>query len=86
MTIPIKWHNEITRFLKVEIDIQENISLHEYFNVTLKTKNISNSQMDLYLEICDTSAEYFHEKVPMTENEIFDFKGKRYYLYLFFKH
>jgi hypothetical protein len=76
MSIPIKWHNEITRFLKLEIEIQENIELHEYFSVNLKAKNISNGSMDLILEISDSSLD-FMENNAVLDTEIFDYKGKR---------
>lgn len=76
MSIPIKWHNEITRFLKVEIEIQENITIHEYFIVYLKAKNISISTMDLYLEICNPNSDYFGSN-PQFDTEIIDYKGKK---------
>ena len=76
MSIPLKWHNEITRFLKIEIDIQEKITLHEYFTVILRAKNISNNPMDLFLEISDINS-YVENDMPKLDTEIFDFKGKR---------
>jgi len=41
MCIPMKWQNEVSRFLKVDIQVQEKIILHKYFTVNLKIKNIS---------------------------------------------
>lgn len=79
MSIPVKWHNEITRFLKIEIEIQEEVFLHEYFNVVLTAKNISNHAMDLVLEISDSSADFI--KSENLDTEIFDYKGKRYIYY-----
>jgi hypothetical protein len=76
MSIPVKWHNEITRFLKIEIEIQEEVSLHEYFHVLLKAKNISNNSMDLVLEISYSSADWLGEGNVET-TEMFDYKGKR---------
>ncbi len=75
MSIPIKWHNEISRFVKVDISIQEKIILHDYFNVILNVKNISISVMDLELEIGNYS---FSDKLSKIE-KILDYKEKRYF-------
>jgi len=53
MSIPIKWHYEIMKFINVEIEIEEIITLHEYFKVYLKIKNILNDKISLDLEIGD---------------------------------
>ncbi|MCQ2820820.1 MAG: hypothetical protein MJ252_26470 [archaeon] len=53
MCLQVKWTNEVNRFLKVEINYPEKISLHEYFNVSLKCKNISKKEMNLCIEIFD---------------------------------
>jgi len=74
MTIPIKWHNEISRFLKIEIEFPEKIHLHEYFLIFIKAKNISNNQMDLILEISESSCELLNE--GRLETEVFDYKEK----------
>jgi hypothetical protein len=71
MSVPLKWQNEITRFLKIEIDIDENITLHEYFRVNLTAKNISNSTMDLLLEISDSTDDFLQDE------ESVDFKKKK---------
>jgi hypothetical protein len=76
MSIPIKWQNEITRFIKVQIEIQEEIILHEYFNVYLIAKNISNSPMDLSVEISDSASDFINSQTGL-ETEILDYKGKR---------
>ena len=68
MSIPIKWHNEITRFLKVEITI------HEYFKTIVKVKNISLSLIDLELEIGESN--YLEENQNKIEH-IIDYKQKR---------
>jgi hypothetical protein len=79
MSIPIKWQNEISRFLRVDIIIQEKIVLHEYFIVTLKFKNISNVLMDLDLDIGDFSTffpsgnEFQNEKI----DKMLDYKEKK---------
>ncbi len=74
MTIPIKWHNEISRFLKIEIEIPEEIYLHQYFVVKLKVKNISTAQMDLMIEICESNYDFVNNL--QGDMEEFDYKGK----------
>ena len=54
MCLPIKWINEINRFLKVEISFPEEIFLHEYFEISLKIRNISSNKMNLVIEINDS--------------------------------
>jgi hypothetical protein len=54
MCLPIKWINEINRFLKVEISFPEEIYLHEYFEISLKIRNISSNKMNLLIEINDS--------------------------------
>ena len=54
MCLPIKWINEINRFLKVEISFPEEIFLHEYFEISLKIRNISSNKMNLLIEINDS--------------------------------
>jgi len=73
----MKWQNEVSRFLKVDIQIQQNIVLHRYFNVNLKIKNISLVKMDLDLEISDSSSEYINDTKPK-DYDYFNFKNKRY--------
>lgn len=53
MSIPIKWHYEIMKFINVEIEIEEIITLHEYFKVYLKIKNLLNDKISLDLDIGD---------------------------------
>jgi hypothetical protein len=74
MSIPIKWHNEISRYLRVDIQIQDKIILHEYFVVTLKFKNISTILMDLELEIGDFSS-FFPTDHKI--DKMLDFKEKK---------
>ena len=62
ITVPVKWQNEIYRCFKLELEIQEKIKLHEYFNVTLKLKNMSINVMDIELEISDSSADFIHQQ------------------------
>ena len=54
MCLPIKWINEINRFLKIEISFPEEIFLHEYFEISLKIRNISSNKMNLLIEINDS--------------------------------
>jgi hypothetical protein len=75
MSIPIKWQNELSRYLRVDIQIQERIILHEYFIVTLKFKNLSQTLMDLELEVGD-----FASFIPQDLNKfekMLDFKEKK---------
>lgn len=53
MSIPIKWQYDILKFIHVEIEIEEKITLHEYFRVFLKIKNLLNNKLSLNLEIGD---------------------------------
>jgi len=77
MCIPMKWQNEVSRFLKVDIQVQEKIILHKYFTVNLKIKNISLVKMDLDLEISDTSTDYVNNSSKKKDNDYFNFKNKR---------
>ena len=54
MCLPIKWINEINRFLKIELSFPEEIFLHEYFEISLKIRNISSNKMNLVIEINDS--------------------------------
>jgi len=73
----MKWQNEVSRFLKVDIQVQEKIILHKYFTVNLKIKNISLVKMDLDLEISDTSTDYVNNSSKKKDNDYFNFKNKR---------
>ncbi len=53
MSIPIKWQYDIMKFINVEIEIEEKITLHEYFTVYLKIKNLLNIKINLDLEVGD---------------------------------
>ena len=54
MCLPIKWINEINRFLKIELSFPKEIFLHEYFEISLKIRNISSNKMNLVIEINDS--------------------------------
>jgi hypothetical protein len=73
MSIPIKWQNEISRFLRVDIEIQDKIILHEYFLITMKFKNISIALMDLELDIGDFS-NFFN---GVKNNKVLDYKENK---------
>lgn len=62
ITVPVKWQNEIYRSMKLELEIQDKIKLHEYFNVTLRLKNMSNNVMDIELEISDSSTDFINQQ------------------------
>lgn len=66
----MKWSNEINRFLKVEINIPNEIILHEYFEISLKCLNISATEMNLTIEINDT-----FDDMKSNENTI-EFRAK----------
>lgn len=66
----MKWSNEINRFLKIEINIPDEIMLHEYFNISLKLLNISANEMNLSIEINDTFDDI------RSNNDTIEFKAK----------
>ena len=53
MCIYMKWFNEINRYLKILISIPEHIYINQYFEVTIKIKNISFNPMNLIIQIKD---------------------------------
>ena len=53
MCIQMKWFNEINRYLIISIVIPENISINEYFEASIKIKNISFNPMNLIIQIKD---------------------------------
>ena len=57
MSIPVKWQYDILKYIDVEIDIQENIKLHQYFKLNLKIKNLVGKKILLDLEIGDSISE-----------------------------
>ncbi len=57
-SIPIKWQYDIMKFINVEIEIEEKITIHEYFFVYLKIKNLLNNKITLHLEIGDCFNDY----------------------------
>ena len=53
MSIQIKWFNEINRYLIVSINIPEHIKTNQYFEASIKIKNISFNPMNLIIQIKD---------------------------------
>ena len=53
MCIQMKWFNEINRYLIISIIMPEQISINEYFEVSIKIKNISFNPMNLIIQIKD---------------------------------
>ena len=53
MSFNMKWFNEINRYLKILISIPEHIYINQYFEVTIKIKNISFNPMNLIIQIKD---------------------------------
>lgn len=62
ITVPLKWQNEIYRCIKLELEIQDKIKVHEYFNVTLRLKNMSINIMEIELEISDSSTDFINQQ------------------------
>ena len=62
MCLPIKWINEINRFLKIELSFPKEIFLHEYFEISLKIRNISSNKMNLVMEINDSFEDMKYEE------------------------
>ena len=53
MCIQLKWSNEINRYLMLSIIIPEHININQYFEVSIKIKNISFNPMNLIIQIKD---------------------------------
>lgn len=49
--LQMKWINELNRFLKIELNIPQNIQINTYFDVKVKIRNISASPMNLFIEM-----------------------------------
>ena len=57
MCIQVKWFNEINRYLMLSISIPDHIYINEYFEITIKIKNISYNPMNLIIQIKDNEKE-----------------------------
>ena len=53
MCIQMKWFNEINRYLIISIIIPEHIKTNQYFEASIKIKNISFNPMNLIIQIKD---------------------------------
>ena len=53
MCIQMKWFNEINRYLIISIVIPEQIYINQYFEASIKIKNISFYPMNLIIQIKD---------------------------------
>lgn len=71
MCLQVKWNNEINRFLKIEVNTPNDIFLHNYFDISLKCRNISSSEMNLCIEISDS-----FEDMKVNEGNVFDYQAK----------
>lgn len=57
MCIQMKWFNEINRYLVISINIPEHIKTNQYFEASIKIKNISFNPMNLIIQIKDNENE-----------------------------
>lgn len=71
MCLQVKWNNEINRFLKIEVNTPTEIYLHEYFDINLKCRNISSSEMNLCIEVSDS-----FEDMKLNEGNEIDYQAK----------
>ena len=53
MSIQVKWFNEINRYLIISVAIPEHININQFFDVSIKIKNISFYPMNLFIQIKD---------------------------------
>ena len=53
MCIQMKWFNEINRYLIISLIIPEHIITNQYFEASIKIKNISFNPMNLIIQIKD---------------------------------
>jgi hypothetical protein len=53
MCIQMKWFNEINRYLIISVAIPEHINVNQYFEASIKIKNISFNPMNLIIQIKD---------------------------------
>ena len=70
MCLPIRWNNEINRFLKIELSSPKEIFLHEYFEINLKIRNISSNTMNLFIEIDDSFEDMKEEENEFNQKNI----------------
>ena len=63
LCLQLKWYQELNRLLKIEMQIPENIYLYDYFEVSVKIRNISSKPMNLLIETKDDESEMVLNKV-----------------------
>ena len=63
LCLQLKWYQELNRLLKIEITIPDNICLYDYFEVSVKIRNISSKPMNLLIETKDNESEMVSNKV-----------------------
>ena len=63
LCLQLKWYQELNRLLKIEMKIPENIYLYDYFEVSVKIRNISSKPMNLLIETKDNESEMVLNKV-----------------------
>ena len=61
--LQLKWYQELNRLLKIQITIPDNICLYDYFEVSVKIRNISSKPMNLLIETKDDESEMVLNKV-----------------------
>lgn len=72
MSIPIKWQYEIMKYIYVEIEIEKKITLHEYFKVYLKIKNLLDIKIHLELEVGDCFNDFNEISLINLNNKAFE--------------
>ena len=63
LCLQLRWYQELNRLLKIEMKIPENINLYDYFEVSVKIRNISSKPMNLLIETKDNESEMVLNKV-----------------------
>ena len=67
LCLQLKWYQELNRLLKIQITIPDNICLYDYFEVSVKIRNISAKPMNLLIETKDNESEMVSNKVNTFE-------------------
>ena len=62
LCLQLKWFQELNRLLKIEMQIPEIIYLYDYFEVSVKIRNISSKPMNLLIETKDDESEMVTNK------------------------
>jgi len=67
LCLQLKWYQELNRLLKIQITIPDNICLYDYFEVSVKIRNISAKPMNLLIETKDNESEMVSNKANTFE-------------------